>query len=262
MDDSTAATAVSTIPNSSLRPSTQSRVAPATTTTTSTHRRENVGNVSTPGIKLHGTNGGSHYEFVVDRPIRRVYRSLKHTDIWIPFFFSYNYDGDRIDDNGLFRQGEVGVAYKANYYEITTSFAKDRVERFEITQWTKPTTAMNSGHVMTASERNAQANSNGNANVIDHPDDDDSNDNDKIGEIVITHRPNARSHPHRGLKQDIRITYSSLPDNTTLVMVNYPTSVRKYSRLSLLSLGLYKEYSTFQQYRIDSMNDFKLYLTA
>ena len=71
------------IPNSSLRrPSTQSRVAPERTalflsmmddSTAATTAVSTIDSIK----KSHGTDGGSHYEFVVNRPIRRVYRSLK-----------------------------------------------------------------------------------------------------------------------------------------------------------------------------------------
>lgn len=61
----------------------------------------------------------------------RVTKTLKRTDDWLPCLFPPGFEGKRIAGTGR----GVGVAYKANYFEITTSFAKDKMERFTIVAW-------------------------------------------------------------------------------------------------------------------------------
>jgi hypothetical protein len=72
------------------------------------------------------------YTFRVPRSAERVRRNFKYSDEWMPLLYGMGFDGKRIRDSG--NQGQVGVAYKAEYYKVTTSFAREKYERFEITQ--------------------------------------------------------------------------------------------------------------------------------
>jgi hypothetical protein len=73
------------------------------------------------------------YTFKVPRSAKRVHRNFKCSDEWMPLLYTMAFDGNRIRDSGS--QGTVGVAYKAEYYQATSSFLKEKYERFEITAY-------------------------------------------------------------------------------------------------------------------------------
>lgn len=72
------------------------------------------------------------FEFEVKRSFSRVTKNLRRTEDWLPCLFSPGFEGKRIA--GSNRRG-VGAAFKASYFEITTSFAKDQTEKFTVTYW-------------------------------------------------------------------------------------------------------------------------------
>lgn len=78
------------------------------------------------------------HTFTVNRSVNRVRQNAMKTDAWIPLLFSMGYDGKRVkvkkQEEKELGQGQVGAVYKAEFYEITTSFAKDKRELFEITE--------------------------------------------------------------------------------------------------------------------------------
>ena len=202
----------------------------ATTATAASSTAISDQRAATTSIDNPRMDKGYAHEFIVNQPIFRVYRNFKHTDEWMPFLFTSGFDGKRIYGT---KQGEVGCAYKATYYEVTTSFAKDYVERFEIISWQKPL----------------------------------QEENNNIGEIIISHRPNARSS--KGW-QELFIQFVPVEgkDNkedtqSTMVSIGYPTKAPLYrASWNPFSLGMWSYKNSKQyKYRLDSINDLKKYLS-
>ena len=174
---------------------------------------------------------GDLFEFTVNRSLRRVGKTLKRTDDWVPLLFSPGFEGQRTRGS----QGKVGAVYKASYFEITTSFAKDLEERFEIVSWDQYDTNDSSGAddvtLATAATTFAAGG----------------------GRILIKHYPNSRQSPAIGLFELSWFPDTSSDDKSTKVVLRYPTSVTKHRLLG----GLTRKY----RHRVDSADDLKQLLS-